>query len=229
VRAACSGCVHFTVAVEGRSAHGATPWMGVSALDKLIALYGALQTLAERRRREQDHELFAALPDGAPLCMGIARAGEWRSTVAERAHMTGRLGVMPGESLAHGREEILEALRRLAADDHWLREHPPVVSWDNAGFAAWDTDQGAPIVEAIAGACEAVTGNHELGAVTFGSDAGHFAQRLVPVVIFGPGRITDAHAPDESVSEEQILTAAKVLALTIARYRPARRADEVAA
>jgi acetylornithine deacetylase len=127
---------------------------------------------------------------------------------------------MPGETLAHGREEIVTALHEVAEGDEWLREHPPEVSWDSAGFPAWDTDPGEHLVAVLAGAVEAVGGNRELGAVTFGSDAGHFAQAGVPVVIFGPGSITDAHAPNESVAEDEVLVAAKVLALTIARYRP---------
>jgi acetylornithine deacetylase len=218
--AACSGCLHFTVTVEGRSAHAATPWMGVSALEKMIAAYGALEKLAERRRGAQDHPLFSSFPDAAPFSIGVARAGEWRSTVAERAVMIGRLGIMPGESLAHGRAEIVDALHSLTAEDEWLHGHPPVVSWDNAGFASWDTDPGSEIVETVTGAAEAVLGPRPLGAVTYGSDAGHFAQRGVPVVIFGPGRITDAHAPDESVSEDDVLAVAKALALTIVRYAP---------
>ena len=134
--------------------------------------------------------------------------------------MIGRFGVMPGESLADGRTEIVQALEEAADRDDWLRKHPPIVSWDNAGFAAWDTDPGAPIVRTLAEATQTVTGHAELGAVTFGSDAGHFATRGIPVVIFGPGRITDAHAPDESVEETQILACAKALALAIVRYRP---------
>lgn len=218
--AACSGCVHFTVTLDGRSAHAATPWMGVSALEKMIDAFAALKALAERRHRAQDHPLFSDFPDGAPFSIGVARAGEWRSTVAEKAVMTGRFGVMPGESLDHGRAQIVEALEALTVDDAWLRAHPPVVTWDNAGFAAWDTDAGSAIVETVVAAGAAVLGHRALGAVTYGSDAGHFAQRGVPVVIFGPGRITDAHAVDESVSEDEILAVAKALALTIVRYEP---------
>jgi len=216
---ACSGCVHFTVTVDGRAAHGATPWKGVSALDKLIVVYTALKDLADRRRGEQDHALFAGLPDAAPLSMGVARAGEWRSSVPDKATMIGRFGVMPDESIAHGREQIVSAVREAAAGDDWLREHRPRVSWDNAGFPGWETAPDAPIVQTVIGALEAVTNQRVIGAATYGSDAGHFATAGVPVVLFGPGRIDDAHAPDESVDEDEILTCAKVLALTVARQR----------
>lgn len=218
--AACSGCVHFTVTVDGRAAHGATPWKGVSALDKLIVVYSALNDLADRRRGAQDHGLFSELPDAAPLSMGVARAGEWRSSVPDKATMIGRFGVMPDESIAHGREQIVEAIGEAADGDDWLREHPPRVSWDNAGFPGWETEVDAPIVHTVLGAVESVTNQRVLGAATYGSDAGHFATAGVPVVLFGPGRIDDAHAPDESVNEDEILTCAKVLALTVARALP---------
>jgi acetylornithine deacetylase len=215
---ACSGCVHFTVRLEGRAAHAATPWMGVSAIDKLVVVYQALAAEQARRRAGQSHPLFAHLPDGAPFSMGVFRAGEWRSSVAERAEMIGRFGVMPGESIDDGRASIERAVRDAAEADEWLREHPPIVSWDNAGFAAWETDTSEPVVITLAGAAAAVTGTQSLAGVTYGSDAGHFANRGVPVVIFGPGRITDAHARDETVEETQVIACAKALALTIARF-----------
>jgi acetylornithine deacetylase len=223
--AACSGCVHFTVTVDGRAAHGATPWVGVSALDKLILVYTALKELAERRRGEQDHALFSEVPDAAPLSMGVARAGEWRSSVPDRATMIGRFGVMPDEPIAHGREQIAAAVREAAARDEWLAAHPPHVSWDNAGFPGWETAAEAPIVQTLAGALESVTGQAALGAATYGSDAGHFASNGIPVVLFGPGRIGDAHSPNESVTEEEILTCAKTLALAIARHGSATDAQ----
>ena len=223
--AACSGCVHFTVTVDGRAAHGATPWKGVSALDKLIVVYAALRDLADRRRAAQDHALFAEQPDAAPLSMGVARAGEWRSSVPDKATMIGRFGVMPDESIAHGREQIVAAIDEAAAGDDWLREHPPRVSWDNAGFPGWETTVDAPIVHTVLGALESVSNQRVLGAATYGSDAGHFATAGVPVVLFGPGRIDDAHAPDESVDEDEILTCAKVLALTVARALPGPNRD----
>jgi acetylornithine deacetylase len=214
----CSGCVHFTVTVEGHAAHAATPWVGVSAFDKLIVVYSALKELAQRRRGEQHHRLFDELPDGAPLSMGVARAGEWRSTVPDRATMIGRFGVMPDEPIARGREQIAAAVREAAAADEWLALHPPRVSWDNAGFPGWETPSDAPVVRTLVDALQSVTGRPALGAATYGSDAGHFAQTGVPVVLFGPGRISDAHAPDESVPEDEALTCAKILALAITRH-----------
>ena len=215
---ACSGCVHFTVTVDGRGAHAATPWVGVSALDKLIVVYSALKKLAEKRRGQQDHPLFADLPDAAPLSMGVARVGEWRSSVPDKATMIGRLGVMPDESIAHGREEIVAALREAAAGDEWLREHPPHVSWDNAGFPGWEIDADAPVVQTLLAARESLTQQRGLGAATFGSDAGHFATAGIPVVLFGPGQISDAHAANEFVDEQEILACAKVLAVAMARH-----------
>jgi acetylornithine deacetylase len=39
----------------------------------------------------------------------------------------------------------------------------------------------------------------------------------IPTVVFGPGDIRDAHAPDESVAIDDLVTAARVIAVTAMR------------
>jgi acetylornithine deacetylase len=217
---ACSGCVHFTTTVAGRAGHAAVPWTGVSALDKLIFTYQALQNLAAERQRSQDHPLFGGYQDAAPLSVGVFSAGEWRSTVPDRAHLIARLGVMPGESIAEVRDQIAAAVATAAEGDNWLREHPPVVSWDNAGFPGWETGLDTALVQVMSAAGQEVDGDVGLSGVTYGSDAGHFASRGIPTVLFGAGSIGGAHCPDEHVEEDAVLQIAQVLAVAVARFRP---------
>jgi acetylornithine deacetylase len=56
--------------------------------------------------------------------------------------------------------------------------------------------------------------------MTYGCDSCHI-HRLTgaPVAIFGPGVIEDCHVPNESVAIADVLTAAKVLALTALSWR----------
>jgi len=219
VSPACAGCIHFTTTVAGRAAHAAVPWRGVSALDNLVHVYRALQDLADTRQKARHHPLFEEYPDAAPLSVGVATVGEWRSTVPDRAQMIARLGVMPDETIDEVRAQILEAVAAAAKDDEWLAAHPPVVTWDNAGFPGWETDRSAGVVRAVADAAGDVGGSARVGGVTYGSDAGHFATRGIPTVQFGAGSIGDAHSPNEFVEEAAVLAAAQTVALAVARFR----------
>ena len=54
--------------------------------------------------------------------------------------------------------------------------------------------------------------------VTYGSDASVIGQAGIPVVVFGPGNIDDAHQPDESVDLAQVQRAADVIEMLIRGY-----------
>lgn len=217
----CGGLIQFTISVEGRAIHTAAPWRGISALDKLILVYERLRELAARRNAELSHPLFDELPMKAPFAVGTFHAGEWRATVPDSAVMEGRIGLLPGEERAAVRTLVENAVAEAAAADDWLVAHPPQVHWINEGFPAWETPVEHPIVQAFVAGYQAADKPAPVSAVTFGTDAAHFAAVGVPTLIFGPGSIVDAHQIDESIDETELLLGAKIVALSILRYAEA--------
>lgn len=217
VVAACGGAAPFTVSVEGQAAHISIPWTGVSALDKLIAVYQALQQLERDRAERLSHPLFDSLPQKAALAIGVVEAGEWRLTVPGSARMLGRIGALPAETIAGLRAEVAAAIESAARADEWLREHPPHLTWDGAGFAGWETPESHPLVSSMRAAAAALGGDASQAAQTYGSDAGKFADRGVPVTVIGPGDLEQAHATDESVAEDDVVYVAQLVGDTIMR------------
>jgi acetylornithine deacetylase len=49
-----------------------------------------------------------------------------------------------------------------------------------------------------------LSGNQELGKVSFGTDAAHFQHARIPAVVCGPGSIEQAHTPNEYITVDQI-------------------------
>jgi acetylornithine deacetylase len=220
VVSAAGGSLQFAVEVTGRAAHSSAPWRGASALDGLIACYEALGRLAQRRNKAASHALFAHLPLPAPFAVGTFHAGEWRAMLPETATLSGRLGVMPGEAMEHVRSLVVDELHEVARRDDRIAE-PPEVRWLNEGFPAWETPTDAPVVDALQAARHALTGESGTVAVTFGSDAGHFAMAGIPVAVFGPGDIGTAHMADEYVCEAHLVRDARVLASALIRMSDA--------
>ena len=69
------------------------------------------------------------------------------------------------------------------------------------GYPGLDTNPQDPIVQAI----NAMTGSTRPIWIAFGTEAGLFHTELgMTTVVCGPGYISDAHQPDEFVSEEQL-------------------------
>ncbi len=217
-----SGHLKFTLAIDGRNAHTSVPWTGVSAFEKLIYVYDGLRRLSSERNERVRHPLFDAWPNKAPFAVGLVQAGHYGWTIPDRAEARGRFGILPGEDPDAARSEVEGRLATLSADDPWLREHPARVQWMFGTFPAWETSGDDPLIVSIRGALEAVTGNAAERGMTYGCDSCHI-QRLTsaPVAIFGPGVIEDCHIPNESVAIADVLTAAKVLALTALGWKGA--------
>lgn len=210
-----AGSLNFRLTVPGRGAHAALRTEGVSAVEKFEPLHRALRVLErERTDRFADDPRFADHAVPLPISVGMVRAGDWASSVPDRLVAEGRYGVAVGETLEEARTVFEDAVRAAAGADPWLREHPPLVEWWGGRFAPAETDPSEPVVHSLRRAHRFVTGaGAELGGVPYGSD-----MRLLvhegdtPTVLYGPGDARRAHGPSESVSGEELVRAARVIA-----------------
>lgn len=214
-----TGVQFFTVEVAGRAAHTSTPWEGVDAFAKLLAVRDAMLATAQRRAHAYTHDAFADIPTALPFAIGTVRAGEHRASIPASATMSGRIGLAPGEDVATVRAEFADAIARACERDEWLTVSAPVVRWDNDGLPGWETPADAPLLRAMRGAQQQLGGDARTAGFTAGSDAGQFGGRGIPTVVFGPGDVALAHAPNEHVRVADVATAAQVLALTLADLR----------
>lgn len=210
---ACAGALTFRLRVRGRSAHAARRTEGVSVIEKLVPIVGALAELEAGRNVDAD-PLLDRWGIAYPLSLGIVQAGDWASTVPDLLVAEGRLGVALDEDPAHARAELEAALAEVAAADPWLRDHPVEVEWWGGQFAPGrlpaDSDLGARVGHHH----RAVTGRAiDTWAGPFGTD-----MRLltglggIPTVHYGPGDVDLAHAPDEAVPLAEVEATAQVLA-----------------
>lgn len=214
------GALGFRVTVPGRAAHGAFREEGVSPIEPFGRLVAALRELEAERNRDVADPLFAEDRLPFALAIGKVRSGIWASTVPESLEFEGRLGFAPGEEPGHARRAFETAVSTAAAADPWLAEHPPIVEWCGAQFGAARTDPASPVVRTLAAAFEEVTQTRPVvRGMRYGSDMRLLVQvGGVPTVHFGAGDVRDAHRPDESVSLEELVTAARVVAVAASRF-----------
>ncbi|MCW2769185.1 MAG: peptidase [Aeromicrobium sp.] len=210
VVAANAGSLTFRVEVPGRATHGSMRSTGHSAISGFELLHRALGEL-EGVRNAVPPTPFDALP--WPISVGIIHAGDWASTVPDLLVAEGRYGVMPGESFADAKTTFEETVAKAAATDAWLAAHPPVVTWPGGHFAAGRLPKGHPYGDEVRRAV-AAAGEPDPAVVgaPYGSDLRQYAAAGIPTVQYGPGDIADAHAVDESVSVDQVVTCARAYA-----------------
>ncbi|MFD6056299.1 M20 family metallopeptidase [Agromyces sp. NPDC060279] len=209
---ACTGLQFFRVEAAGVAAHSSAPWLGVDALARLLVLRDALIATAAARSAGFAHPRFADVPTGIPFNIGLLEAGEYQASVPERARMTGRIGLKPGEDPELARAEFAAALAAAVRDDpHELRQ-PHRLDWLGAPYPGWETSESSELALAFVRALELVDGAAELRGFTAGNDAGQYAALGVPTLVFGPGDTSLAHTANESVAETELLRAARTIA-----------------
>jgi acetylornithine deacetylase len=208
---AVRGAVWFELRVFGRAGHSGNVAGRVSAVDKAIQAIQILQGYHDRLLAASRHlPLFDQFPDPMPLTVGQFQAGHWPSSVPAEAVLKGVLGFLPNKNRRQVMDEMRAELQ--AHGDEWLREHFeltfPMLHSDGNMLPA-----DHPLVTALLAAVRRNGLPEKVTALTGSADP-WFYQNLagIPTVIFGPGSIVHAHAKDEQVRLDDILTAAAVLA-----------------
>ena len=199
-----AGALTFTGEVRGRAAHAAVRLQGDSAIDAYLAVHRALAEHERRVNADVAHPLLADVDLPYPLSVGRLEAGEWSSSVPDRAKFEGRLGVRIGESL----DDAAAALRKALADQ------PVELRFEGARFAPGETSPDHPFARLMLGA---FSGSRPVG-VPYGADMRLFCERGIPCVMAGTGGIELAHAVDERVAVADLVRLQEGIQRVIERF-----------
>jgi acetylornithine deacetylase len=209
-----AGALTWRGRITGRASHASTRLDGVSALDRFLPVYRALQELEVSLNRDVAHPLMRELALPYPLSVGRVRCGDWASSVPDELIFEGRVGV-PMDMLPERVRELLEDVVRAAVDDR----SAATIEWTGGQFAPAATNPAGRIVMVLRDAATETTGQvPALGGVPYGSDMRHYIARGVPTVLYGPGRLAQAHATDEAVAIDEALDHARVIARLVATF-----------
>jgi acetylornithine deacetylase/succinyl-diaminopimelate desuccinylase family protein len=235
------GLVHFRIEVEGRESHAGNRYMsvhagglganaGVNAIEKMLKIVAALQELERQWANLRHHPM---LPAGFNTIMpGIIAGGpggghEGRLNVISNpgtspnyCSVEYNLWFLPGETIEEVRQEIEGYVEQVCATDPWLRQHPPRFTWNlrDIYFPAAETAPDHPLIAALTAAIETTGHDARVTAFTAASELAWYAERGIPGAIFGPGRIAQAHSPDEYVEIPQLRAACTAMAIAAAAW-----------
>jgi acetylornithine deacetylase len=200
---ACKGTVRWWVEVEGRNAHTGKPEEGINGITiarHVLALFDA-----EMATRTAQHPLLGA----ATLTCTAIEAGIGPNTVPGICRMRFDYRFLPSETGA-GVHASFQAIAETAAHAFpgaKVRVEAPFVD-----SSAMDVPDDSEIVVRMGQVCATHAIDAAALGVPFGSDATKMVDiASIPTIIFGPGSIDQAHALDEYVEIDQIVTAAKML------------------
>ncbi|MFP4146861.1 MAG: ArgE/DapE family deacylase [Halorhodospira sp.] len=214
-----AGAISLRIRVPGKAAHASKRLQGESALDHFITLYQAMRADEQAVNAAESHPLMKLHPLPYATNVGVIRGGQWSSSVMDTLEAHVRVGVPLGETVeqaeARFRDDVMAAIR----DDPWLSRNPPQIQRLASGFGSAQTDPEHPLVHALAEAAEEeFRVAPRIAAAPYGCDmAGWVRLAKVPTILYGPGDIDEAHAPNESVSLALTYRVARTLVRTTER------------
>jgi succinyl-diaminopimelate desuccinylase len=195
------GELWIEVGFTGREAHGSTPELGINAI---------LPAARFCTRLQQEMSTLPEVPGLGRTTLNIGRfqGGRQVNIVPDRSRVELDVRVIRPED----HETMLNLIDRIGAEEaeasgsqfkqSVISYHPPIVG-----------DPIGPHVSRMLRAVAEITGDEaSTGISPFSTDAVSIVSRLdLPVLIYGPGDIAQAHQPNESVEPRELVKAYEVL------------------
>ena len=152
-----------------------------------------------------------------PCIVGSFAAGNYPSAFPSNCLLKGSIGTVPGEDHEGVKQSLVEQIAHAAANDPWMKLHPPVVRFVGYDAEASGDSRGHPIVETVCQSYREITGKEPRISGRQGAADTRFLNKYAdtPTVIFGPGSTAVMHSDDEYVSIDDYLASIKVMALSI--------------
>ena len=218
IKTETGGGVYWEIKVSGREVHtggrwyGRTMW-GVSAIEKAARIIDAL---CEAEQKANEDEIRLSLGVGTIQGGTYATATAGACTVTGLAYFSAAMGV--GEAGIKAVKELLRcAVEKASAQDPWLAEHKPVLSFLHYDDA-YVYPEGHELLDMLKSAGEEVLGEPMKVCAMSACDARHLGNRGgTPCLVCGPGT-GPAHAPNEFIDIEMYLNYIKLLALTVCNW-----------
>ncbi len=226
VAIACRGSLLPTISVEGRAGHAGLPPRpaeeggAVNAIEKTALLLGAIERLRGHWSQRPRHPHLSPA-DCVPTRIA---GGEWLVSYPARCRLDCHVEYLPGQADSEGWGSAVELeferwIAEAAAEDPWLREHPPLVEWLVGGVPPAQVPADSPVVEtALTALAEVGRPSRVAGFENWHDGATLTVEAGIPAVALGPGDLRLAHGLDESVPVDELVTCAQALALTVMRF-----------
>jgi acetylornithine deacetylase len=217
VQPACIGRIWFEIEIQGKPAGIQQRYLGISGIALGQKIVQAVQELEDHRVATVKHPLYPSAIDSLPCIIGSFQAGNYPSAFPASALLKGSIGTVPGEDHEGVKQSLVRKIAECAAEDPWMKDHPPVVRFVGYDAEASEIPRDHAIVGTVGSVYTELTGKEPIISGRQGAADTRFLNSYgeTPTVIFGPGSTAIMHANDEYVSIDDYLTAIKVMALSI--------------
>lgn len=197
------GSLRPVVEVRGKTAHSGTPQEGINAVFHAARLLCRFERLADEVAQTR-HPLCGA----ASLTVTRMAGGHADNVVPETASFLLDRRMVPGED-ADAAAAALQAVLNAARVEDGI--DATIARWQPTTGGPVESDPAHPFVKAALAACARHGGDGTAAHGFQGAcDMVHFAKAGATCVVIGPGSLSEAHKPNESVGLDELAAAAEI-------------------
>lgn len=209
----------FHDATRRQMIHAGGKLFGASAIEKMMKIIEGLRELEQHWAVMKTSKGFP--PGAATINPAVIEGGRHAAFVADKCSLWITVHYYPEEHYKDVIKEIEEHIYSVAQADPWLRKNPPKFKWGGASmiedrgeiFPAFSIEEDWPGVQVLKKAHKlAFQEEPKLSMSPTVTDGGWLSEAGIPVVLYGPGTIEDAHAVNEKLSITQLKNFTKALA-----------------
>jgi putative selenium metabolism hydrolase len=214
------GRMEIRVTTHGVSCHGSAPERGDNAIYKMAPIILELRALHENLKDDE------FLGRGSLAISEIFFTSPSRCAVADSCSISIDRRLTAGESWEEALEQVrrLPSVREAGAEVELYKYEKPsytgLVSPPDCSFPAWALPEEHPACQAMVESCRGLFRQEPLvDKWTFSTNGVSIMGRYgIPVVGYGPGHESEAHAPNERTWKSELVKAAAVYAVLPSIY-----------
>jgi acetylornithine deacetylase len=200
------GKVARRLTVTGRTGHSAMPHRAANAVDAAAAIGHGLRGIAEDEMARGGDTAFD--PPFTSIHVGSLHGGSALNIVPDRAVLEYEIRMLPGrdarEILARVDALVETECQRLKA----VAPEADIVSEEMFSYPALDASISDPATLQVARLAQDV---QPATTVSFGTEAGLYAEAGIPTLVCGPGDMARGHKPDEWIGLDELQAASAMM------------------
>jgi acetylornithine deacetylase len=208
-RCASRAGLRFEITAHGKSVHGTAKWLGTDAIKVMRDILARLDIMEQQYGRGDNpaSSFYRQYPILRPITVDTINGGRWQGMVCDLCRCGGYFELLPGDDLSEWKQRFMTDIKSVNSnniDVQFVEEYDGHLTGPDNDFCA--------SIESAFTASE--TDWPGWSGFNSGCETGFRARHdRVPIVVWGPGNIEQAHSADEFIKFEDI----EIFARTVCR------------
>ena len=204
IQLACEGMLEIEITTLGKRAHGSNPEYGINAIKNMCKIVDELDKLQPG---------YNKYTGSGSIVPGVIQGGERSSVVPDMCTLKVSRFTVPGETGTMFYCQVLGIIERLKLQDPDFKARAELLYDSNPSIVS----ENAEVVEKMSNALKDVFGEDH--PIVFKGTPQHddadFLTNMagIPTLIFGAGKNSVAHMPDEYMPIDELIYATKIYAM----------------